>query len=197
MGSDVPRSWLVALTTIWRIYGRIASDNEYEGRKNNCHGVPGTNSDNGAENISDPHTHSTYGVLWKLYVRQVANLKFQNIGQTGLLSQPLTFNIPLSLTILSVMDKLGLMLKRMPKKPNCGLTTIVTLTGKRHAKLLKESQMRNFMLISLVHDMHKGRKLELFTTGHCPQIVEKNNLLLFCTRISPKIILLNGSQISA
>ncbi|KAI3733075.1 hypothetical protein L1987_64292 [Smallanthus sonchifolius] len=45
--------------------------------------------------------------------------------------------------------------------------------------------MRNFMLISLVHDMHKGRKLELFTTGHCPQRVEENNLLLFRTRTSP------------
>ncbi|KAI3725302.1 hypothetical protein L1987_65086 [Smallanthus sonchifolius] len=76
-------------------------------------------SGNGVENLSDSYTHSTYGVLWKLDMRQVGNLTFHNIGQTGLLSQPLTFSTPLSSTILPVMNRSGIMLKRMPKKPKC------------------------------------------------------------------------------
>ncbi|KAI3776888.1 hypothetical protein L1987_46678 [Smallanthus sonchifolius] len=57
-------------------------------------GVLCTNSGNGAENYPDPHTHSIYGVLWKLDMRQVDNLTFQNIDQTGL---PTTFDIQYTL----------------------------------------------------------------------------------------------------
>ncbi|KAI3810765.1 hypothetical protein L1987_20387 [Smallanthus sonchifolius] len=54
--------------------------------------------------------------------------------------------------------------------------------------------MRNFLLISLAHDMHKGRKHELFTTYHCAQGFEKDSLIPFawtgksgiCNGKSPK-----------